>query len=152
MRRVSVANAVLAVVLGLLTIAGDSCAARSRNTAVAATPGTRDVLLRNVGLASYYGPGFQGNATASGVVFDQQQLVAAHPTFPFGTIVRVRCLDTGRSVIVRIVDRGPAEAMRAEGVLIDLSKGAAERLRMIKEGRARVALEVLKWGTNRIAH
>ncbi len=149
MRRLSVVRAAAAVVLGIFIIAGEACAARTRPVEAGATVPAHTVLFRNFGLASYYGPGFNGNTTASGTTFDQDELVAAHPTFPFGTVVRVRCLDTGRSVIVRIVDRGPAAAYRAEGVLIDLSKGAARRLHMLKEGRARVALEVLKWGHGR---
>ncbi len=146
MRRPSVVRAAAAVVLGVFIMAGSACAARTRPVETSAVA---PVLFRNFGLASYYGPGFHGNTTASGIIFDQDQLVAAHPTFPFGTVVRVRCLDTGRSVIVKIVDRGPAAVFRAEGVLIDLSKGAAMRLHMLKEGRARVALEVLKWGNGR---
>lgn len=149
MRSLCVTRAAAPVVLGILIAASSACAAHTR-PAEAATPPTQRVLFRNVGLASYYGPGFHGGVTASGIIFDQRQLVAAHPTFPFGTLVRVTSLDTGRSVVVKIIDRGPAAAIRAEGVLIDLSKGAAERLRMIKDGRARVALEVLKWGTNKI--
>lgn len=96
------------------------------------------------GLASYYGAEFQGRRTASGIPFDRGSLVAAHPTLPFGTRVRVRNLATGASVIVRIVDRGPAAKPRAAGVIIDLSEAAAKRLGFVAAGRAQVRLEVLR--------
>jgi rare lipoprotein A len=71
-------------------------------------------------------------------------MVAAHPTYPFGTIVRVTNLGNGRSATVRILDRGPA---RGNGVIIDVSRGAADKLGFIREGRTRVRLEVLRWGS-----
>jgi len=97
-------------------------------------------------LASYYGPGFEGKVTASGVTFDKTAMVAAHPSYPFGTVVRVTNLANGRRVLVRVVDRGPAQGPRAEGVLIDLSSGAAANLGFVQRGRTRVRLEVLRWG------
>ena len=125
--------------LGLLASAG--CAARST------APGLpRGVLDAREGVATFYGQEFQGKTTASGTRFDMRSLVAAHPTYPFGTIVRVTNLDNGRQVQVRIVDRGPAPSARAAGVLIDLSYRGAETLRFIREGRARVRLDVLSWG------
>lgn len=78
----------------------------------------------NSGIASWYGPGFHGRRTASGERFDQNDLTAAHRTLPFGTRVRVVDEKTGRSVIVRINDRGPF----AHGRVIDLSRGAAQAL------------------------
>jgi rare lipoprotein A len=98
------------------------------------------------GLASYYGPGFEGRVTASGATFDKTAMVAAHPSYPFGTVIRVTNLANGRRVIVRVVDRGPAKTQQAEGVLIDLSSGAATNLRFAAKGRTRVRLEVLRWG------
>jgi rare lipoprotein A len=95
------------------------------------------------GLASWYGAAFQGRTTASGIPFDRRAMVAAHPTLPFGTRVRVLRLETGASVVVRIVDRGPAAGPRRAGVVIDLSEGAAERLGFIRAGRTRVRLELL---------
>jgi rare lipoprotein A len=100
-----------------------------------------------VGLASFYGREFQGKTTASGVPFDKDRLWAAHPSWPFGTRVRVTNLENGRSVIVRIVDRGPSEENVAEGVVIDLAREAAARLRFLREGRQEVRLDVLEWGT-----
>jgi rare lipoprotein A len=98
------------------------------------------------GYASYYGRGFHGRTTASGTVFDNGALIAAHPVYPFGTVVRVTNLDNQRSVNVRIVDRGPSRAVRARGVIIDVSNAAAQRLELIERGRARVRVEVLSWG------
>jgi rare lipoprotein A len=99
-----------------------------------------------VGLATYYGQRFDGKVTASGARFDMNAMVAAHPTYPFGTIVRVTNLRNNRSVQVRILDRGPGPAPRAEGILIDLSYGAARALDFIPAGRTRVRLEVVRWG------
>ena len=114
------------------------CAARSR------TP--TSVLDLRQGLASYYGPGFHGKTTASGAPFDMHAMVAAHPTYPFGTIVRVTNLTNQRAVDVRVLDRGPAKGPQADGVLIDLSYAAAQALGFIRQGRTRVRLEVLRWG------
>jgi rare lipoprotein A (peptidoglycan hydrolase) len=75
----------------------------------------------HVGVATYYGPGFYGRRTASGEVFNARALTAAHRTLPFGTLVWVTNLSTGRSVKVRINDRGPVERW----IAIDLSEGAA---------------------------
>jgi rare lipoprotein A len=70
-------------------------------------------------------------------------MVAAHPTLPFGTRVRVTHLRTGASVEVEIVDRGPARHARAKGIVIDLSRAAAARLGFVRAGRARVRVEPL---------
>ncbi|HHE51759.1 MAG TPA: septal ring lytic transglycosylase RlpA family protein [Candidatus Acetothermia bacterium] len=96
-----------------------------------------------VGIASWYGPGFQGNHTANGEIYDMNGISAAHKTLPFGTIVRVVDLETGKSVVVRINDRGPF----IEGRIIDLSKGAAEKLGIIDKGITRVGLRILRWPT-----
>ena len=124
----------------LLTLAG--CAARTSPP----TTGRAGVLEAREGLASYYGPGFHGKPTASGARFDMHAMVAAHPSWPFGTMVRVTNLANGRTVRVRILDRGPAAGPRADGVLIDLSYGAARTLGFLRSGRTRVRLEVLRWG------
>ena len=75
-------------------------------------------------------------------------LVAAHPSYPFGTRLRVTNLANGRSVSLRIVDRGPAPQLRAKGIVIDVSRRAAEVLGFIQQGRTRVRLEVLAWGSS----
>lgn len=90
------------------------------------------------GKAAWYGPGFQGRRTASGERFNTYDLTAAHPTLPFGTRVRVTNLRNGRSVIVRINDRGPY----VRGYVIDLSYAAARVIRM--SGTTTVRLEVLR--------
>ena len=106
----------------------------------------RKIFEVRQGLASYYGPGFEGKTTASGVPFDKEAMVAAHPSYPFGTVVRVTNLANKRQVVVRVVDRGPAKGPRAEGVLIDVSSGAAGNLGFVRQGRTKVRLEVLRWG------
>jgi rare lipoprotein A len=93
------------------------------------------------GIASWYGPGFDGNRTANGEIYDMNGISAAHKTLPFGTIVRVVDLETGRSIVVRINDRGPF----VEGRIIDLSKGAAENLGMIQRGIIPVGLRIVRW-------
>ena len=95
------------------------------------------------GLASYYARSLHGQQTASGVPFDNGALVAAHPTYPFGTLVRVTNLRNSRSVTVRVIDRGPTRAVRSKGVIIDLSRAAADALGFLKAGRTRVRLEVV---------
>ncbi len=92
------------------------------------------------GVASWYGPGFDGAYTASGEVFDQYAMTAAHPSLPFGTRVLVTNLDSGRSVLVRITDRGPFTG----GRVIDLSLGAAESIGMIGSGVADVQISVIE--------
>ncbi len=82
------------------------------------------------GAASWYGPGFRGKPTASGVPFRPWKRTAAHKTLPFGTVLRVKRVDSGRSVRVVVNDRGPFVA----GRVLDLSKGAARRLQMIDDG------------------
>lgn len=92
------------------------------------------------GQASWYGPGFHGNLTANGEVYNQDAMTAAHPSLSFGTKVRVTNLNNGRSVIVRINDRGPY----AGGRVIDLSAAAARSLNMINTGVAPVEVTVLE--------
>lgn len=92
-----------------------------------------------VGIASWYGPGFHGKTTANGERFDMHGLTAAHKTLPFGTTVRVTNLTNDRSLIVRINDRGPF----VSGRIIDLSKRAAERLGFISAGKAKVRVQVI---------
>ena len=111
-----------------------------------AAPEAPATLEVREGLASYYGEAFHGRITASGRPFDMNAMVAAHPNYPFGTLLRVTNLANGREVDVRIQDRGPAAGPRADGVIIDLSRGAAERLDFIRQGRVRVRVEVLEWG------
>jgi len=91
------------------------------------------------GMASWYGPGFDGNYSASGEIFNANDMTAAHPSLPFGTMVRVVNMDNGQSVVVRINDRGPY----AEGRIIDMSAGAADVIGLVASGVAPVRVEVL---------
>ena len=99
------------------------------------------------GLATYYAHRFEGRRTASGDTFRNAQLMAAHPSYPFGTVVRVTNLATGDSVIVRIADRGPSGTQQRRGVIIDVSRSAATQLNLLRVGRASVSVQVLEWGT-----
>ena len=92
------------------------------------------------GLASWYGEPFHGRRTANGETYDMNAATAAHPTLPFGALVRVVNPQTGRSRVVRINDRGPF----VEGREIDVSYEAACRLGMQDQGLARVRLELLE--------
>lgn len=91
------------------------------------------------GWASWYGGRFQGRRTASGERFNATAMTAAHRTLPFGTTVTVTHMETGKTVVVRINDRGPFMARR----VIDLSRAAAQRLGMIGAGVAKVKLRVV---------
>jgi rare lipoprotein A len=82
-----------------------------------------------------------GRRPASGVDFDNHAMVAAHPDYPFGTTVHVTNLENGRTVAVRIVDRGPAPAARRRGVIIDVSRAAAAQLGFLAQGRTGVRVE-----------
>ena len=101
-----------------------------------AGPGSR------IATASWYGPGFNGRRTASGEVFHQNDLTAASRTLPLGSHVRVTNLANGRSVVVRINDRGPYVSRRS----IDLSRTAAERIGMARQGVGRVKISRLDDG------
>jgi rare lipoprotein A len=98
-----------------------------------------DVTSMFTGQASWYGPGFHGRHTASGEVFNQNALTAAHRTLPFGTQVRVTNVANNRQVVVRINDRGPF----SHGRVIDLSAGAAHAIGLDRAGVGPVRVEVL---------
>jgi rare lipoprotein A len=99
------------------------------------------------GEATYYASQFDGRRTASGIMFQNSEMYAAHPSFPFGTLLRVTNLANHRSVIVNVVDRGPSGARAAErGRIIDLSQKAAADLDFIQQGHTPVRVEVLEWG------
>ena len=99
-----------------------------------------------VGLASWYGPGFHGEETASGEIFDQREMVAAHRTLPLGSVIRVTNLENGRRVTLRVIDRGPYGRNFRKGTIVDVSRGAARRLRMIRDGIVKVRIDVMKIG------
>src|SRR3712207_2355167 len=121
MRSVALAASAAVLSLGAFVFAPATAVAEPKGQATA-------------GLASWYGPGFHGRRTASGEKFDANALTAAHRTLPFGTQVRVVNQRTGRSVVVRINDRGPF----AHGRIIDLSQAAAQAIGV--SGVAQVSL------------
>jgi rare lipoprotein A (peptidoglycan hydrolase) len=100
---------------------------------------TGSLATRTVGAASWYGPGFRGKRTASGDIFNEKKLTAAHKTLPLGSKVRITNLSNRKSVDVEINDRGPF----VNGRIIDVSPAAARALGMIGRGTARVKVELL---------
>ena len=106
-----------------------------------------DYLYDETGIASWYGPGFHGRETANGEVYDQHAMTAAHRTLPMPSLVRVTNLENGRSVKVRVNDRGPY----AHGRIIDLSKRAAELLGFVNQGTAKVRVQVLEMESRELA-
>ncbi|MGZ8156015.1 MAG: septal ring lytic transglycosylase RlpA family protein [Burkholderiales bacterium] len=128
--------------LGALLAIGDA----SAPSAAYAGEKSAKAKKTQTGLASYYSRRLEGKETASGETFRNDELVAAHRSYPFGTRARVTNLENGRSVVVRITDRGASAGNRREGVIIDVSQAAAARLKMKKDGRVRVRVQVLEWG------
>jgi rare lipoprotein A len=97
-----------------------------------------DIVDKQTGMASWYGQKFHGRRTASGEIYDMNQLTAAHSDLPFGAIVRVTNVENGKVVTVRINDRMP----RSQKRMINLSRQAAEKLDMLKRGIAMVAIDI----------
>ena len=110
---------------------------------VTTVPAPRSTVLTRIrsGLASWYGDMFEGRQTASGRIFNQNELTAAHKTLPFGSKVKVTDLRSKRSVVVTITDRG----VLRPGRVIDLSRGAARQLRMVGMGVDPVQLELVTY-------
>ena len=98
-----------------------------------------DFEYRETGIASWYGPNFHGKRTANGETFDQNSLTAAHRTLPMPSLVRVVNLQNGRSLMLRVNDRGPF----ARGRIIDVSRRAAQLLGFRRQGTARVRVEIM---------
>ena len=128
----------LTILVAAILLAG-GCAHRN---APSDSPPSTDRHRAETGLASWYGKAHHGLRTASGEPFDMHALTAAHRTLPFGTIVRVTDLKGGRSVNVRINDRGPFRSDR----IIDLSYEAARKLGFVARGTARVEIFVVDRG------
>ena len=103
-------------------------------------PVEREVGYQEVGIASWYGGEFHGRRTANGEIYDMNGLSAAHRTLPLGTVVKVTSMENGRSVELKVNDRGPFVG----GRVLDLSYGAASQLGMIGPGTARVRIEVVR--------
>ena len=131
------------LVAGLL-FAG--CGSSPRFTSREGVGGTIQESARHqlAGMATYYAGEFHGRKTANGEVYDMHDLTAAHRTLPFNTKVRVTNVATGKSVVVRINDRGPFKDDR----VIDLSYEAAKQIGLVTDGTARVELEVLESGNS----
>ena len=120
-------------------VAASMCTATIRVKAAITVPAAPGPDSVDTGLASYYADAFDGRPTASGEIFNMQELTAAHRTLPFGTRLRVTNMENGRTAVVRVNDRGPF----VEGRVLDLSLGAARALRMTGTGVGPVRLEVL---------
>ncbi|MCP3097735.1 septal ring lytic transglycosylase RlpA family protein [Myxococcus sp. K15C18031901] len=137
-------TAVLLLGLGLTTACASRAAKPDAAREDAPAPGSPRVTRREQmprsyvgeGLASFYGPGLHGRPTASGERFNQHALTAAHRKAPFGACLRVVNMENGRSVEVRVNDRGPF----VEGRIIDVSRAAASKLDMLDKGVVRVRL------------
>jgi rare lipoprotein A (peptidoglycan hydrolase) len=132
-------DAAVALLLCVLALWG--CAA-TRPATAATGDASRGILARpgaEVGLASWYGEPHQGQPTASGEIFDMAGMTAAHRTLPLGTRIRVVNVENGRSVQVRVNDRGPYIA----GRIVDLSQAAARALDMVEQGVAWVRVDVI---------
>ena len=142
------------IVLGaLLVCCGGSAHLRAQGAGVSNVPdpdpeeyARRRPVLTLVGAASYYADSLAGNHTANGEIYDPSRRTAASRDLPFGTVVRVIRRDTGRSVIVRINDRGPFANRKR---ILDLSRAAAEELDMMDAGVIKIRAEVLELGPER---
>ncbi len=95
---------------------------------------------QEIGIASWYGPGFHGEKTSNGEIYDQKSISAAHKNLPLPSYVKVTNLENNKSIVVRVNDRGPFH----DGRVIDLSEGAANLLDVVKNGTAKVKLELIK--------
>jgi len=126
----------LALVAAAASLAGGAGCRTARYFPPVEAPAAGTVVE---GMASWYGPGYHGKPTASGEIFDQNALTAAHPYWAFGTRVRVTLLSSGRTGVVKVNDRFGGH----KGRVIDLSKGAAQKIGLIGPGVGRVRLEIV---------
>jgi len=128
----------LAVLLVSLAIVATAACGRSSKSAHS----TKDLKhYSEKGIASWYGKPFHGRQTANGERYDMTKMTAAHRTLPFDVVVRVTNLDNGRSIKVRINDRGPF----VDGRIIDLSRAAAKKLDLYRPGTGPVRIEVVNF-------
>ena len=135
----------IAACAGVVLLAACQSAPPPPPTPIPPTTTDERPQFMQVGFASWYGPGFHGNRTADDERFDMNALTAAHRTLPLNSYVRVTDLATGRSVIVRINDRGPYNRRR----IIDLSARAARELGITDDGAARVRIDVVDNGVSK---
>ncbi len=137
----------LAATAGAAATAGSERAGTSSPPGGNATVGTNDTGSfapgwKQQGRISYYGGRFASKPTASGEAFDPDAMTMAHPSLPFDSIVRVKNLQNGRSVELRVNDRGPYE----KGRIADVSRAAARELGMLRRGVVRARIELLRVG------
>jgi rare lipoprotein A len=144
--RIAHGLALVLCVAGLGAAQGNSGSDHDRSSPVPQPPKTATKSIHpkharpyQVGTASWYGSYFDGKETASGEAFNMYDLTAAHPTLPLGTFVKVTNLRNGRTVVVRVNDRGPV----VEGRIIDLSYGAARALNLEHRGIQTVRLDLV---------
>jgi rare lipoprotein A len=131
------------MLFGCMTISACSPAKpdeQSKQMFLEKTSATDHPIHKEVGSASWYGPGLNGKETANGDIFDQSKLTAAHPSLPMGTKAKVTNLENGKKVDVKINDRGPFVGNR----VIDVSKEAAKKLDMEEDGTTQVKIETIK--------
>jgi rare lipoprotein A len=111
----------------------------SANPEIEVTPDSKPVLVET-GIASWYGAPYHNRRGSNGEIYDMNAMTAAHRTLPLGSIVRVTSLESHKSAVVRITDRGPF----IEGRIIDLSQAAAKQIGLVRQGTGQVRVEVLK--------
>ncbi|MEX5212671.1 MAG: septal ring lytic transglycosylase RlpA family protein [Nitrospiraceae bacterium] len=133
MNAISLDRRVSTLLAGVLLVGLSGCSVLSKGVV------TLDVGQQDRGVASWYGESFHGRLAADGKIFDMYALTGAHRTLPLGTVVRVVNAVNGRSVLIRITDRGPY----IEGRMLDLSYAAAERLGMTVQGLSPVLVDVV---------
>ena len=147
-RRLAHGLALLCCIAGFGAAQGNSGSDHDRGSPALPAPLTKRTLVKKsgrkarayqIGTASWYGSYFQGKDTASGEPYDMYDMTAAHLKLPMGSYVRVTNLHNGRSVIVRVNDRGPV----VPGRIIDLSYGAAQALQFRQRGLQRVRLDLI---------
>jgi rare lipoprotein A len=137
---VSFEPATSAAVIELVPLQPDASVTAPANPVGEAPVSSPQDTVLGQGSASYYAAKFHGRRTASGETFDNRAMTAAHRSLPFGSLVRVTNPDNGRSVVVRINDRGPF----TRGRMIDVSRAAAEELGMVTRGHATVELALIE--------
>ena len=129
---------ILTIVLVGIGLAACATVEHAAVTPVAEEP----EVLRQQGTAVYYASRFHGRRTASGVRLDNKAMVAAHPSAPFGCVVRVTNLSQGKAVDVTVVDRGPSPSGQRRGIIIDVSQAAARELGFFGRGTAPVEVAI----------
>lgn len=145
----------LAYILVFFVLFNSACGVTNKTTRPGSTSesasraiASGDAKAIETGVASWYGPDFHGRQTANGEKYDMNGLTAAHRTLPFNTVVLVENLDNGKTVQVRVNDRGPY----AKDRIIDLSKGAATEVEMIGPGTARVRIYIVEGDISDLAN